>query len=112
RPERACGRVRACARPPPLAASPHQDLPFVKLIEALQPERNAGHSPLVQVVFAFQDSGWQDTRLAGLALAPLVLDTQVARFDLTLAVTWNGTAWQGSLEYDRDRFDAATVERW
>ncbi|MCP5425314.1 MAG: amino acid adenylation domain-containing protein [Gammaproteobacteria bacterium] len=95
-----------------LDAYEHQDLPFEKLVEALQPERSLSYSPLFQVMFVLQNAPFDELELPGLRLAPLESVSVGARFDLTLSLreTADGRL-HGGLEYDTDLFDAATVQR-
>jgi amino acid adenylation domain-containing protein len=106
-----------------LAAYAHQDLPFEKLVEALQPVRSLGQNPLFQVVFALQNTPIEQLVLPGLVLSPVALETKTARFDLELYV-WKctdnfrnlwGKGWQqtdglrGIIVYNTDLFDDATI---
>ena len=63
-------RVRQAA----LDAYDHQDVPFRTVVEALQPERNLSHPPLVQVMFALQNDPWGKLALPGLTLTSLQLE--------------------------------------
>ncbi|MCP4173315.1 MAG: non-ribosomal peptide synthetase, partial [Fuerstiella sp.] len=64
----------------------HQDLPFEKLVEELQPERDMSHTPVFQHMFIWQDSSNTTLTLAGLETEPAVLISHdTAKFDLTLA---------------------------
>ncbi len=106
-----------------LAAYTHQDLPFEKLVEALQPVRNLDHNPLFQVVFALQNTPMEQLKLPGLVLSPVELETQTARFDLELYL-WKcadnfrnlwGKGWQqsdglrGLIIYNSELLDHQTV---
>jgi amino acid adenylation domain-containing protein len=71
-----------------LDAFNHQDFPFEKLIEELQPERDMSHSPLVQVLFNVQNAPATMPQLEqSPLLTPLLPETRDAQFDLTLSVT-------------------------
>ncbi|MFP2895291.1 condensation domain-containing protein [Corallococcus sp. 4LFB] len=94
-----------------LGAYGHQDVPFEKLVEELKPERNLGHSPLFQVVFAFLNAPPVELSLPGLSMRPVVLDTVVAKFDLELAFMEQQGCLLGNFVYNRDLFDAATIKR-
>jgi amino acid adenylation domain-containing protein len=94
-----------------LGAYAHQDVPFEKLVEALAPERSLGHSPLFQVVLAFQNAPLVPFELPGLTLEPLPAAAGMAKFDLTLTLGEAGVLGGSSLDYDRDLFDPATAER-
>ena len=62
----------------------HQDVPFEKLVEELQPERSLSHTPLFQVVFVLQNQPMGELTLPGLQLGGLEMENTVAKFDLTL----------------------------
>ncbi|HEY2739397.1 MAG TPA: amino acid adenylation domain-containing protein, partial [Thermoanaerobaculia bacterium] len=112
-----------------LDAYAHQDLPFEKLVEDLAPERSLAHTPLFQVMFAWQNaamSGISETVAAsatsatsamgepampGLRLVPVQIVDEVAKFDLTLSLNEAGGKIAGSLSYALDLFDAPTIDR-
>ena len=89
----------------------HQDLPFEKLVEELEPERELSHAPLFQVLFVLQNAPVPALDLAGLTLAPLPARTGTSKFDLSLYFWEGGTELAGHFEYNTDLFDPATVAR-
>ena len=99
------GRVRAVA----LGAYAHQDIPFEKLVEALQPQRDVSRTPLVQVAFAMQITPDADLALPG--ADPLAGERQTSKVDLTLELAESADGLAGILEYSRDLFDPATIRR-
>jgi amino acid adenylation domain-containing protein len=104
------GRVREVA----LGAFAHQDLPFEKLVEELQVERDLGRNPLCQVLFTFQNFPRPKAEIPGLAVTPSsasTADTGTAKFDLTLFGAEAGDEVDFTFEYSTDLFDAATVAR-
>jgi amino acid adenylation domain-containing protein len=101
------GQVREVA----LGAYAHQDLPFEKLVEELQPERNLSSSPLFQVTFALQNVPRQALEVPGLTLSSLQLDSGTAKFDLFLSMHEETEGLRASLEYNTDLFDDATITR-
>ncbi len=101
------GRVREVA----LGAYAHQDVPFEKLVEELQPGRSLSHNPLFQVVFALQNAPTPPAEFSGLALKPLQVDHWTSKFDLVLHMVEGAEGLQGRLEYKTDLFDAATIKR-
>lgn len=94
-----------------LEAYAHQDLPFERLVEALQPERDRSRSPLFQVMFVLQNAPQTRIEAPGLALEPESLDAGAAKFDLTLFVAEGDAGLDCALEYNADLFDAESVER-
>ncbi len=102
------GRVREVA----LGAYTHQDLPFEKLVEALQPERNLSNtSPLFQVLFVLQNAPMPTLELPGLTLSLLEIENKIARFDLALFLTETEQGILGKWQYNAELFDAATITR-
>jgi alpha-ketoglutarate-dependent taurine dioxygenase len=98
------------ARKVTLGAYAHQDLPFDKLIEELQPERIPGISPLFQVVFNYY-APEPFQQIPGLKLEPLSFDYGVGRFDLSLIMSDREGTLSGVWKYSTELFDADTVAR-
>jgi amino acid adenylation domain-containing protein len=94
-----------------LGAFSHQDLPFEKLVEELNPERNINRSPLFQVMFALQNTPAPDLAVDGLTLTPINLQSETAKFDLSLEVEEEADQISVAFEYATDMFAPATVER-
>ena len=94
-----------------LEAYEHQDLPFEKLVEELKPERSLSHSPLFQVMFVLQNTPDTAWRLEGLAVSPLRITGETAKFDLTLFMQETSDALTGSLQYSTDLFNEQTILR-
>jgi amino acid adenylation domain-containing protein len=94
-----------------LGAYAHQDVPFEKVVEALEPDRSLSHAPLFQVMFALQNTPRQELTLAGLSLTPLTIESKTAKFDLTLAFVDTDEGLRGAVEYNVDLFDATTISR-
>jgi amino acid adenylation domain-containing protein/non-ribosomal peptide synthase protein (TIGR01720 family) len=113
--ELAFGQTLERVREAALEAYDHQDLPFEKLVEELQPERSLLHHPLFQVMLALQASTQAESAqldLPGLHITPLVdKESTLAKFDLSLALTDNHEQLTGALDYSTELFDGTTVER-
>ncbi|MCC5661301.1 amino acid adenylation domain-containing protein [Nostoc sp. XA010] len=100
-------RVREVA----LGAYAHQDLPFEKLVEELQPERDLSHNPLFQVMFVLQNASMPVLELPNLKISSIDTDSDTAKFDLWLSLAEGSEGLFGTLEYSTDLFDDATIER-
>ncbi|MFL9459672.1 non-ribosomal peptide synthase/polyketide synthase [Scytonema tolypothrichoides VB-61278_2] len=100
-------RVRNMA----MQAYTHQDLPFEMLLEALQPGRDLGHTPLFQVMFSLQNNSLSELELAGLTVNHLKVKGITAKFDLTLLMQKTSNGLVGVWEYNTDLFNANTIER-
>jgi amino acid adenylation domain-containing protein len=94
-----------------LEAYTHQDIPFEKLVEELQPERNLSHHPLFQVMFALQNAPLQPLEMPGLRLERVRVDTGTAMFDMSWFVVETPEGLLVRVEYNTDLFDASTVGR-
>jgi amino acid adenylation domain-containing protein len=98
-----------------LDAYAHQALPFERLVEELGPARDLSQSPLVQVLFAWQ----QDDHISAPASASrgprwegLAPPLQAAKFELSVLVTERADGLSGVFEYATDLFEADTITRW
>ena len=95
----------------------HQDLPFTKLVQALQTEpygdlqRRSGATPLFQVLFVMQNTPTASLDLPDLSLTPLELDTGTAKFDLALFLHETSEGISIAWNYSTDRFSEATISR-
>ena len=94
-----------------LGAYAHQEFPFDKLVEELQPQRDLSHMPVIQAMFALQNTPDESIELPGLTIKPVNVESGTARFDLSLNVWETGAALTGFLSYRTDLFDAATIKR-
>jgi len=101
-------RVRQLA----LDAYAHQNLPFERLVDELQPERTLSHSPLFQVMFVFKNASTSGSlSLPGLQIDPLSLETGRTHFDLVMCLTQTDSQLSGMLEYSTDLFDPESIAR-
>ena len=99
------------ARDVTLGAYAHQDLPFERLVEELQPERDLSRNPFVQCFFVLQNAPFEPLALPGLDLTIEEIDNGTAKLDLSLVLTEGEGGLAGYLEYSTDLFEATTVRR-
>ncbi|MEM7355007.1 MAG: condensation domain-containing protein, partial [Acidobacteriota bacterium] len=100
------GRVRELT----LAADASQDVPFERVVQELDPERDLSTTPMFQVMFVLQNAPLGPMQLPGLELELMPVDSGTAKFDLTLALEGESSL-EGTLEYRRDLFDATSMRR-
>ena len=100
------------ARDATLGAFAHQDLPFERVVEAVQPHRDLGANPIFQVLFELQSGRGGGIQLPGLSLDSIATEAHAARFDLEVQL-WEETGGgvEGFLFYSTDLFDRPTVRR-
>ncbi|MEW2355928.1 amino acid adenylation domain-containing protein [Spirillospora sp. NPDC029432] len=94
-----------------LGAYAHQDVPFERLVEVLNPPRHLGRHPLFQVGLTFQNNPEAKLEMPGFTAEFEPLHAGVARFDLLMVLTERDDHLDGELEYALDLFDPATAER-
>jgi amino acid adenylation domain-containing protein len=101
------GRVRQVC----LGAYGHQDVPFEKLVEELQPESSLSHTPLFQVMFSLLEVG-ADPVFEGVEIKDIDLERETIKYDLTLSLAKHedGTL-AGQLHYRDELFEADTIRR-
>jgi amino acid adenylation domain-containing protein len=95
----------------------HADLPFEALVEAVNPGRTAAHTPIFQTLLTLHNYPSDSVGPGGLAVDPIELDVQAARFDLVLdlgriRVGSEAGKMGAGYEYAADLFDEATILRW
>ena len=93
------------------AALAHQDLPFDRLVEDLQRERDLSRNPLFQVMFGYQNYPAATFAVPGLKVVPVDVAATTSKFDLSLSLTEDGPVLRGFIEYATDLFDRPTVAR-
>jgi amino acid adenylation domain-containing protein/non-ribosomal peptide synthase protein (TIGR01720 family) len=100
-------RVRDAA----LGAWAHQEVPFERVVAALQPERSLDHAPIFQVSFTLEDgAGWEGA-FSGLRCERVDADPGTAKYDLSLSLATGGGEVRGVLVYSADLFERETAER-
>ncbi|MFD0523169.1 amino acid adenylation domain-containing protein [Paractinoplanes durhamensis] len=92
-----------------LAALAHQDLPFERLVEELNPQRSLAHHPLFQVMVSYQAALPAVAGFPGLSVTPRLVATGTAKFDLTFDVAERPGGLDASIEYRADLFDRETA---
>ncbi|MGZ4134918.1 MAG: condensation domain-containing protein [Tumebacillaceae bacterium] len=94
-----------------LGAYGHQDVPFEKLVEELQPERSTGISPLFQVVFALSNDQVGTIACGDLMVEQILIDHNTAKFDLTLGVTDTAEGLELTWNWNTDLFAESSILR-
>ncbi|RSS51183.1 condensation domain-containing protein, partial [Streptomyces sp. WAC06614] len=93
-----------------LAAYANQDVPFERLVDALDPERSMARHPLFQVSFQLQNIPSDQLALPGVEVTPQPVRLDTAKFDLSFTLAEGESGLEGSVEYAVDLFDRVTVE--
>lgn len=94
-----------------LTSYEHQQMPFEKLVDELQPERSLGHSPLFQVMLILQSQEMDALCLPGVDTQnPQTLDN-FAQYDLTLTLKESDAGLEMQWQYALDLFEHASIER-
>jgi amino acid adenylation domain-containing protein len=93
------------------AAYDHQDLPFEKLVEYLQPPRDLSRNPIFQAMFTFHNMPRIYALPPELRSIPISIDNGTSKVDLTLSLAERDSQLIGFLEYSTDLFNRDTIER-
>ncbi|MBO0784411.1 MAG: hypothetical protein J2P37_36875, partial [Ktedonobacteraceae bacterium] len=95
-----------------LGAYAHQDVPFEKLVEELQPERDLGRSPLFQAKLILENASGEKKESEGTGQLNAGYDeARAAKFDLTMAILDLGSSLVGGVEYSLDLYEGETIRR-
>jgi non-ribosomal peptide synthetase component F len=94
-----------------LNAYAHQDLPFERVIEELQPERDKRMNPLFQILFVLQNSPMSPLDLPGITINKLETNTRSAMFDIMMIMVDSGAGLIGYVVYNIDMFEQSTITR-
>ncbi len=94
-----------------LGAQEHQDVPFEQVVEMVQPPRHLNHTPVFQVMFAWQNNIGNLPELAGVQVEMLRMPYEAAKFDLHLELAEEGERIVGKLNYATALFERETIER-
>lgn len=94
-----------------LEADSHQDAPFVKLVEQLQPERDLSRPPLFQIMLSLQNAPRPAWNLPALAFTSFEIDSGSSELDLLLVINDSEQGLNGFMQYDTDLFEADTIRR-
>ena len=89
----------------------HQDVPFEKIVDLLQPERQTSFTPLFQIMFAMQNQPNTALKLPDITLEPQSGATTAAKFDLSLDSWKTPTGWATEWRYNTDLFEGETIAR-
>ncbi|MGQ4620058.1 condensation domain-containing protein, partial [Nocardia sp. R7R-8] len=115
--DREFGDILEIVREKALGAYSHQDVPFERLVEWINPTRSTAYHPLFQVALAFHNNVRAEVDLDGVTVDTIGLSTDTAKFDLDfdLEEAVEGDTGQamvtGAVSYATDLFDHATVQR-
>jgi amino acid adenylation domain-containing protein len=94
-----------------VGAYAHQELPFEKLLEELQPERSSSHSPLFQVMMSYQNKERLAVQLHGLRLSRMELEFETAKFDMVLRAIERERGLELRVAYRTDVFESTTIDQ-
>jgi amino acid adenylation domain-containing protein/non-ribosomal peptide synthase protein (TIGR01720 family) len=89
----------------------HQDVPFEKLVEELNPPRDLARTPLFQVMLLLLNAPGEALDLPGLKLRSVAVDSRTSKTEMTLYLTETPAGLDGFVEYNTDLFDRATLVR-
>ncbi|MDP4190694.1 MAG: amino acid adenylation domain-containing protein [Bacteroidota bacterium] len=93
-----------------LEAYEHQNMPFEKLVEIIQPERNLSHSPIFQVAFIYQNFQGEKFTLKDLKVEPWSTENNTSKYDLSITVVEDNNKFDVLWEYNTALFELDTIK--
>ena len=93
-----------------LEAYKHQDLPFEKLVEEIQPDRLMSYSPVFQALFVLEHAAAQSSPFSSLTAEAVRVKSDTAKFDISLFISEAPDSLTCTMEYNTDLFDEVSVE--
>ena len=105
------GEFLSQVRETALEAFAHDEAPFDRVVERVQPERDAGRTPLIQAMIVLQNAIVRPRTAGGVRFSPHHLPRPAARFDVVFEFIPCDGSLNLAIEYNTDLFDTATVER-
>ncbi|CEF48410.1 unnamed protein product [uncultured bacterium] len=94
-----------------LDALANQDLPFERVVEAIQPKRDPSRHPVFQINFIYQRDFVRPLQVSGLTLTAVPSRSPGAIYDLNFFMVERAVGWRASCEYNTDLYEASTVNR-
>ncbi|MCF5424599.1 amino acid adenylation domain-containing protein, partial [Pseudomonas syringae] len=89
----------------------HQDVPFDRVVEAVNPPRDTAYSPLFQVMMVLQNTPGNAAQMPGLSMTPYGTGSATAKFDLAFEWVERDGVMSLLVEYNTDLFDQTSIER-
>jgi non-ribosomal peptide synthetase component F len=94
-----------------LEAYAHQEVPFPKVVQEIQPERSTTHNPIVQALFVMQNAPRTKRELAGLKVEPFEVPGTTSKFDMAVFVAERPDGLIGYWVYSTELFEPTTIQR-
>ncbi|MFT5756095.1 MAG: amino acid adenylation domain-containing protein [Alteromonadaceae bacterium] len=92
-----------------MEAHDYQDVPFEKIVDAVDKTRDLSKTPLFQVAFTMENTPEATLSLADLTISTIPLPTKSAKYDLTMNISCYGDNFSGDLEYSTDLFSKSAI---
>src|SRR5215831_8342768 len=94
-----------------LGAYSHQEMPFEKVVEEIEPERSLSRSPVFQVMMVMQNMPREEMKLGELEVRGLGIESGTAKFDVSVYMWEEGEQIGGMVEYSSELFEKETIKR-
>nr|WP_168509945.1 non-ribosomal peptide synthetase [Streptomyces sp. S1D4-11]QIY97413.1 amino acid adenylation domain-containing protein [Streptomyces sp. S1D4-11] len=111
-PERSFAELLERVKETALEAFAHEEVPFERVVEAVQPERDASRTPLIQAMVVLQNAPVSPPRFPGVEVHDHPVQREAAPFDLTVEFFETDDGVAARVGYSTALFDEATVARF